>query len=96
MITLSIRYHTPLRQARGVKEEQVTLPDGTSLGLAVGRLVENGSPALRGMLLEPDGTLSPHLVVFRNNSLMADERYDAILADGDELMLFLAISGGKR
>lgn len=94
MIQITVRYHTPLRQARGLRDEQVALPAGTSLCAAVKHLANSNSPTLRGMLLGPDGGVSPHLVIFRNGSLAAAGRCQVVLADGDELMLFLAVSGG--
>jgi len=94
MIGVTVRYHTPLRQARGIAEEMVKLPEGASLAEAVCTLAEAGPPALRGMLLASDGGLSPHLVLFHNGSLATGTARHAPLADGDEIKLFLAISGG--
>ena len=94
MIGVTVRYHTPLRQARGLAEETVSLPPGTTLAEAVRLLAQAGPPALRGMLLGPEGDLSPHLVLFHNGSLALGPGRRAALADGDEIKLFLAISGG--
>ncbi len=94
MTGVTVRYHTPLRQARGLAEEQVALPSGASLAEAVVHLAERGPAALRGMLLGPEGDLSPHLVLFHNGSLATGAKRQTALADGDEIKLFLAISGG--
>jgi molybdopterin converting factor small subunit len=93
-MNISVRYHTPLRWARGLANESVTLPTDASLVAALKHLAENNPSALRGMLLGPEGEISPHLVVFRNDSLAAAERNAVTLNDGDELRLFLAVSGG--
>ncbi len=93
-MNISVRYHTPLRWARGLVNETVTLPTGMSLAAALKHLAENNTSALRGMLLGPEGEVSPHLVVFHNDSLAAAERNTVILNDGDELRLFIAVSGG--
>ena len=94
MITISVRYHSLLRRASGVADEIVTLPLGTSLYGALEHLAQGHGPSLRGMLLGLGGGISPHLVVFRNGSLVSAEQRSFPLADGDELMLFLAIAGG--
>ncbi len=94
MMNISVRYHTPLRWARGLANETVTLPTGTRLVAAVKHLAENNTSALRGMLLGPEGEISPHVVVFHNDSLAAAGGNTVTLNDGDELRLFLAVSGG--
>lgn len=93
-MTISVRYHSLLRQASGVADEMATLPLGISLREALEHLAQGHGPSLRGMLLRPGGGISPHLVIFHNRCLVSAERRDFPLADGDELMLFLAIAGG--
>jgi molybdopterin converting factor small subunit len=46
------------------------------------------------MLFGPEGQVSTHLVVFHNQQLAPRGEGNLPLADGDELMLFPAISGG--
>jgi molybdopterin converting factor small subunit len=46
------------------------------------------------MLLSPSGGLASHLVVFVNQQLVYPGRQSPSLADGDEVKLFPAISGG--
>jgi molybdopterin converting factor small subunit len=46
------------------------------------------------MLLSPSGELASHLVVFVNGKPVYPSREPVSLADGDEIKLFPAISGG--
>ena len=94
MITVTVRYHNLLRRMTGVKEETITLPAGTSLREALEHLAQRHGPKLRGMLFEPEGGVSLHLVVFHNQRLVRPDQHDAPLSDGEELMLFPAIAGG--
>ena len=94
MIHIHIRYHNMLRRTTGLEQETIELPAGTSLYGALETIAGRYGPALRDMLFLPDGTVAGHLVVFRNGQLARDDARTVELADGDELMLFPAISGG--
>jgi len=94
VITVSVRYHNLLRRATGVADERVTLPLGISLREALEHLAQRHGPLLREMLLGSGDSISPHLVIFYNGSLVSAEERNFSLANGDELMLFLAIAGG--
>lgn len=93
MISVSVRYHNILRQVTGLQRETVSLSEPT-LNALLEHLATTHGPSLRTMLFGPEGQVSTHLVVFRNQQLAPRGRGDLPLADGDELMLFPAISGG--
>jgi len=94
MIQVTLDYHNILRRASRVEQETIALPDGTSLHAALeSAAARHGSP-LREMLFAVDGNIAPHLVVFLNGQLASGDTRTALLADGDALMLFPAISGG--
>jgi len=93
-ITISVRYHNMLRHHTGVAQEAVMLPEGTGLCAALEQLISRHDPGLKSMLLTSDGAISPHLVIFCNQRLVRCDQGDVMLADGDELLLFPAISGG--
>ena len=94
MITVNVHYHNTLRRATGAAEEAVTLPDGSLLRDVLEYLQNHHEPALREMLFAPDGSIAPHLVIFRNRRLVPPAQRPLTLADGDDLMLFPAIAGG--
>ena len=94
MITIAVRYHNLLRRTVGLAEETITLPEGTSLRDALMCLAQRHGDPLREMLFESEEDVSLHLVIFRNRRLMGPDQHDAPLSDGEQLMLFPAISGG--
>lgn len=94
MINIHIIYHNMLRRRTGVERETVQLPAQTSLYGALESVASHHGPHLHEMLFAPDGTVANHLVVFRNGQLSRQDARTVQLADGDELMLFPAISGG--
>jgi molybdopterin converting factor small subunit len=94
MITVTVHYHNMLRHHTGLAAERLELPEGTSILAAVRHLAERYGPAFAALLLSPSGDRAPHLVVFVNQQLVVPGSPAPPLADGDELKLFPAISGG--
>ena len=94
MITVQVRYNNILRSAAGVTEEMVQVPSDASLLDLLGQLSDSHESRLKTLLFEADGSVVSHLVVFRNQKLVTQDRYKLQLSDGDELMLFPAVSGG--
>ena len=93
-ITVQVRYNNILRSAAGITEEMVQVPAGGSLFDLLGQLGDSHESRLQALLFEADGSVVTHLVVFRNQKLVTQDQYELQLADGDELMLFPAVSGG--
>ena len=94
MISVSISYHNMLRRRTGVERETIQLPAGTPLYGVLEQVADRYGAHLREMLFAPDGTVASHLVVFHNGQLARQDARTLQLVDGDELMLFPAISGG--
>ncbi len=94
LITIGVRYHNMLRHRAGVAWETIELPADIELQRALEHLAARHGPALGEMLFAPDGGISSHLVVFVNQELVPPAQRTITLSDGDELMLFPAISGG--
>jgi molybdopterin converting factor small subunit len=94
MINVRIQYHNMLRRRTGVERETIQLPAETSLYSVLEQVADRYGPHLREMLFAPDGTIANYLVVFHNGQLARQDARTVQLTDGDELMLFPAISGG--
>ena len=93
-ICISVQYYNMLRARAGIASEMLDLPDGATLRELLHHIAETHGPVLREMLFTREGAVQSHLVVFRNRELLPATDRDAVLADGDELMLFPAIAGG--
>lgn len=91
-MAVTVRIPTVLRGAIG---NQSTLSvSGSTIGEILGAIV-SGYPAVKGQLLNEDGTLHRFLNVYVNDD---DVRYlggvNAPVADGDEVTLLPAVAGG--
>jgi MoaD family protein len=93
-IVVNVRYHNILRRAAGVEVREISLPGGVSVRDALEALSADADEALRSLLFTSEGDVVSYLVVFRNQKLVPHDRFDTRLADGDELKLFPAVSGG--
>lgn len=92
-VAVTVQYHNILRCATNTGQEDICLPKDSSLSDALNQLSKTHA-ALRGLLFTAEGDIVSHLVVFRNRKLVTHDQFDTTLADGDELKLFPAISGG--
>jgi molybdopterin converting factor small subunit len=89
-----VRYHNILRRHAGVQSETLALPAGARLREALEQMANSHGSHLRDVLFSPEGDIASHLVVFCNGNLVHGDRGEFALAEGDQLMLFPAISGG--
>jgi molybdopterin converting factor small subunit len=94
MIVVSVRYYNLLRRRSGIETEMIALPRETSLRAVLEYLADCHGPNLQEMLFAPRGDVASHLVIFRNRRLVRSDQHHLSLCDGDELMLFPAVSGG--
>jgi molybdopterin converting factor small subunit len=94
MVCVTVRYHNILRSAAGLAEETMALAESSSVYALLEALAAGHGSPLREMLLEADGSVVSHLVAFRNRKLVSSDPRSAVLADGDEILLFPAVSGG--
>ena len=93
-MTASVRIPTVLRPALG--GDSTISVEGDTIGEVLERLTSE-HPAVKGQLLNEDGTLHRFLNVYVNDD---DVRYlggvDAPVANGDEITLLPAVAGGAR
>ena len=92
-MTAKVRIPTVLRPAMG--GDATISVEGTTIGEVLNRLTAT-HPAVKGQLLNEDGTLHRFLNVYVNDD---DVRYlggvDAPVANGDEITLLPAVAGGS-
>jgi molybdopterin converting factor small subunit len=93
-ITVTVHYYNMLRLHAGLASERLELPEGIEVVEAIRHLAERHGPLFGEMLLSPSDGLASHLVVFVNQQLVFPGGPAQPLADGDEVKLFPAISGG--
>jgi len=94
MASLTVRYHNILRSAAGLAEETLPVPEEATLYALLEALSVRHEPSLGNLLLEADGSVVSHLVVFVNRKLITGDPRDIEVAEEDEVMLFPAVSGG--
>ena len=91
-MTASVRIPTVLRPAMG--GEALVDVEGATIGEVLESLTSS-HPAIRGQILNDDGSLHRFLNVYVNDD---DVRYiggvDAPVANGDEITLLPAVAGG--
>ncbi len=87
-----VRIPTVLRPAMG--GQTTIIVEGSTIGEVLGRITTD-YPAVKGQLVNEDGTLHRFLNVYVNDD---DVRYlggvDALVADNDEITLLPAVAGG--
>ena len=91
MLLVSARYYNIVANLLGRRQEQRTVPPGTTMRELVVALAEE-SPSFRKLAFTASGQVSGHLRLFRNMQVVND--LDELLADGDEIRFFPAVSGG--
>jgi molybdopterin synthase sulfur carrier subunit len=93
-MTAQVRIPTVLRPAMG--GDATISVEGTTIGEILIQLTTT-HPAVKGQLLNDDGTLHRFLNVYVNDD---DVRYlggiDAPVVNGDEITLLPAVAGGAR
>lgn len=92
--TVTVECYNIFRRAAGFDQQEVRLLDGASVRCVLDRLAATSAPALRDLLFTPEGELLSYVVIFQNGKLVSHDELDTELADGDELKLFPAVSGG--
>jgi len=93
-MTVKVRIPTVLRPAMG--GDTTVAVEGATIGEVLHHLTSS-HPAVKGQLLNDDGTLHRFLNVYVNDD---DVRYlggvDAPVTNGDEITLLPAVAGGAR
>ena len=94
MITVTVHYYNMLRRLTGLAHEELRVAEGAEVRAALRSLADRHGLAFAELLFSPSGELASHLVVFVNEQLVVSGGPLPVLADGDQVKLLPAISGG--
>jgi molybdopterin converting factor small subunit len=90
-VEISCTYYNIVADFLGRRQEERSVEAGTTIA-AVVRALAAESESFGRLALTGSGEISGHLRLFRNDQAVID--LDEPLADGDEIRMFPAISGG--
>ena len=90
-IRISATYYNIVADILGRKGERREMPAGATIGDLLAALASE-SPSFRRLAFTANGQVSGHVRLFCNGRAVLDP--GRILADGDEVRVFPAISGG--
>lgn len=93
-IVVQVRYFNVLADYAGTRRAEVSVPAGTTVRSLLRNLSANNPEPFR-RAVSPGGVLNSYIRVFRNDQLVAEAAFDTPLADGDEILLFPAVAGGR-
>ncbi len=93
MITVQVRYVGILAAYAGGKQQDVCLPEGTTVEQLFLRLAETGSESLRSILLQ-EGKPNSLVRIVRNQTQVEGQGFQMPVADDDEILILTSIAGG--
>lgn len=92
---LRVQYTAQLRAAAGRGEEEIDLPEGSTLEALLMHVATELCRETAGFLLTPGGGLQPSLLVAVNNRAISTREAGAVsISTGDVVMLLPPIAGG--
>ena len=81
------------RHASGSEGQELSVPPGSQLSVALAAIAARLDPAFREGLFSDAGTVRPSVMVLVNGNVVSRGREQA-LADGDTITLMTPIGGG--
>jgi molybdopterin converting factor small subunit len=90
---ITFKFYAQVRQAAGAEGEQVVLADGADLAMALEDAAVRHGPDFRKLVLDDFGVVRPSMLVLVNG-VPAPRGGQRKLAEGDEITLLSAVSGG--
>ncbi len=94
MITVKTRYYAYLRELTGIREEEIALSEGATVGTLIERLIQKYGDRFRRYILADNMELKSSIAIAINGVKVSDEPLKRILRDGDTLVILPPISGG--
>jgi molybdopterin converting factor small subunit len=94
-VRLQVRYAAQLRTVLGRAEEDLEIPEGSSLAELLLHLAENGAREAEAHLITPSRQPRPSLLMVVNDAAVpAGEAGALVLSPGDVVTLLPPIAGG--
>jgi sulfur-carrier protein len=91
---ITIRTFADLREIVGASEQELSVPEGQTVGGVLGVLCD-AHPALRGKIFDPAGELKPYIIILKNGRNIASlQKLDTAIDAGDVVALFPPVAGG--
>jgi len=90
---VTFKYFAQVRQATGTESEQLVLDDGADMAAALSAAAGRHGEAFKKLVLDEFGVVRPSMLVLVNG-VPAPRGGQRKLADGDEVTLLSAVSGG--
>lgn len=90
---ITVQYTAQLKSAAGIATQSIEVADDAGIEDIVRCAAEQGSPALRGLLIRDDGTVQPTLLLFVGDECVSRDA-SVTLRDGQTLTIMSPISGG--
>ncbi len=92
-MNVTFRYFAQIREAAGVESEQIQIPEGRDVTLALKQAAMAHGDAFGALVLSDDGEVRPSLVLLVN-SIPVPRGTPRELHDGDEIRVFSPVAGG--
>jgi molybdopterin synthase sulfur carrier subunit len=91
---ITLRTFADIREIVGTKEQELSLPEGVTVGALLGFLCE-AHPALREKLFDPAGKLKPYMIILKNGrNITSLQQLDTAIDGGDVIAVFPPVAGG--
>jgi len=94
-VKVKVKFYATIKKATGTSETLVDTKNGT-IGDIIDTLIRNYGDAFRKEVLDPDGTIKPHVRVLLNGRFV-DRVADPLkrpVSEGDTIFLFPPLAGG--
>ncbi|MBU2055185.1 MAG: MoaD/ThiS family protein [Proteobacteria bacterium] len=91
---VTFRAFANLREIVGSKEQEISLPEGETVGGLLKGLCE-AHPGLERKIFDAPGRIKPFIIVLKNGrSINSLQNLDTVIDEGDVIALFPPIAGG--
>lgn len=99
-VHVTVKYYNLVLEVTGKRSEIISVPEGTNLRALLSHLSGRYGRRFREMILSEGDVSMPsvsvHARVFLDGEVASEDVLDRPLAEGAEVSIFMAISGGDR